>query len=348
MKEHDGAGLRLFGPIEAGGQAKQVDFVGRLARLLAALVDAETKPVSRDLLMEWVWDEEEKRLEPRLSELMCQLRRRFEIAGIEAKIVCEHGLCRLDVAASRVDVHEFDRLVAAGREAAAMGATEKAAEMLRQALELRRGEPLGALDGVLVQGYRMRLKKAYLNAQIAYAEILVGLNRHVEALPVLDELHRAEPRQQKVAELCMLARYRSGDRVRAAEVFPQVRRALVDVGMDVGKSLSDLHQRILEQDHTLDPTLSRIEQRSGHEMPDPGDTVKRTEKSYTTGDKLAFGEESIAAEFVVLGQPGSAAPASLPTPDALRAADQVVTGKKAGIGRGAVTTEYAIDNRPPR
>src|SRR3984885_9389643 len=65
-------------------------------------------------------------------------------------------------------------------------------------------------------------------------------------------LAAAEPLRERLAELLMLALYRSGQQASALEAYRQVRRHLVEqIGIEPGPGLRELNQRILRSDRML-------------------------------------------------------------------------------------------------
>ena len=126
---------------------------------------------------------------------------------------------------------------------------------LGEALGLWRGRPLADVpSGVLAAGAVPRLSEMRLEALEARVEADLHLGRHREVVAEVRALAAAEPLRERLAELLMLALYRSGQQASALEAYRQVRRHLVEqIGIEPGPGLRELNQRILRSDRTLLP-----------------------------------------------------------------------------------------------
>jgi hypothetical protein len=98
-----------------------------------------------------------------------------------------------------------------------------------------------------------RLSELRLAAAEARVEAELRLGRHAGIIGELRTLVAAEPLRERLAELLMLALYRSGQQAAALGVYRAARRALVEqVGIEPGPGLREMNQKILLSDPALE------------------------------------------------------------------------------------------------
>ena len=121
-------------------------------------------------------------------------------------------LLRVDPEA--LDLLEFQRLTREARSAPAA----RAAELRRQALELRRGPPLA---DVVFEGPARhevgQLSELHVATRIELLEAELELGHHSRLVGELEMLVAAHPYQERLRELLMLALYRSGRQAEALQ-----------------------------------------------------------------------------------------------------------------------------------
>lgn len=154
-----------------------------------------------------------------------------------------------------VDAHRFVHYVKMARQDVAAGRFAAADDLLRAAESLWRGQPLEDVDcGGTLTEWVAALGDAYRTARRLRIELGLLSGHHRE---VLDEL-RADLRasdwcREDVAELLMVALYRSQRRVEALNVYRTVREALAEEhGLDPCSGLQLLQQQILAGDPALE------------------------------------------------------------------------------------------------
>ena len=239
----------------------------KLRRVLALLVLNANSLVSVDQLCEELWEDR-----PPLSALttlqtyIYQLRRRLGLAGDQT------GVVRLDQSAAQpllvtrvggyelrldgresVDVHSFDVLVTRGRAELESGDFGRAADTLRGALGIWRGQALVDIGvGQRLSAWCTQLEQRRKGAmeQLFAAELELG-HHHV----VLDELAgavRMHPSHEGFAAQLMLALHRCGRRSEALDVFRSIRAHLIaELGLEPTGPLRQLHQAVLADDPKL-------------------------------------------------------------------------------------------------
>ncbi|MGY1761433.1 BTAD domain-containing putative transcriptional regulator [Geodermatophilus sp. SYSU D00779] len=156
-----------------------------------------------------------------------------------------------------LDLRRFQRLVREG--ARALGAApDRAAGMLREALDLWRGQPLAEFaDAPFARAEIPRLEQQRLEALEACLQADLALGRHAEVVGELEVLVARWPLHEGLHGLLMLSLYRSGRQAEALNSYQRLRRRLAaELGVDPGGALQQLHQKILRADPTLTPTTT--------------------------------------------------------------------------------------------
>jgi DNA-binding SARP family transcriptional activator/tetratricopeptide (TPR) repeat protein len=159
---------------------------------------------------------------------------------------------RLGAAASGevTDVQAAERLIKQARSAARP--VDRAAA-LRRALDLWRGEPLADVaPSEYVAGHAARLALMWTRARADLARARLELGDSADVVPDLTDLTTAEPYDEDLHGLLMMALYRSGRQAEALAVSRRLRETLADqLGIDPGEAIQSLETRILRQDPRL-------------------------------------------------------------------------------------------------
>jgi DNA-binding SARP family transcriptional activator/tetratricopeptide (TPR) repeat protein len=159
---------------------------------------------------------------------------------------------RLGAAASGevTDVQAAERLIKQARSAARP--VDRAAA-LRRALDLWRGEPLADVaPSEYVAGHAARLAMMWTRARADLARARLELGDSADVVPDLTDLTTAEPYDEDLHGLLMMALYRSGRQAEALAVSRRLRETLADqLGIDPGEAIQSLETRILRQDPRL-------------------------------------------------------------------------------------------------
>ena len=152
-----------------------------------------------------------------------------------------------------VDLLAFTRLCGDGSAALRSGAWERASQTLREALALWRGSPLADVPSRALRDEHVPvLESLRLQATEWRIDADLRLGRHEALVPELQALTWEHPLREGLRAELMLALYRSGRQAEALAVFQSVRRALVgELGVEPGRGLQELQQRILDADPGL-------------------------------------------------------------------------------------------------
>ena len=249
-----GPTLRILGSLELIGPAGPVRLGAAKERwLLAVLALHPGEAVSQDQLAEALWGEQPPRSAANaLQNYVLRLRRALQAAeGV--RIVTDPAGYRLQAPADVVDARLAERLVAEGREAVAGGDSAAAARLLGEALALWRGRALAEFaDQPFAQAEAARLEELREAAREDLADAELALGRHHEMVGELEAMVASHPLRERRWGQLLLARYRDGRQAEALEGFRVLRRTLrEELGVDPGRELQDLHDRILHHDPAL-------------------------------------------------------------------------------------------------
>jgi predicted ATPase/DNA-binding SARP family transcriptional activator len=147
-----------------------------------------------------------------------------------------------------VDAARFEAAVLAASELPVAGSVDP----LRAALALWRGPPYAGIDRPFVITEAARLEQVRLSALTRCLAGELERGRHREVESELRALAAEHPLDEAVAELVMLALYRSGQQAEALRVHSELRRRLAEeLGTDPGPAIARLHERMLRHHPAL-------------------------------------------------------------------------------------------------
>jgi DNA-binding SARP family transcriptional activator len=254
--------FRILGPLEVTDGDRPLEVRGHRQRaLLALLLLHANSVVPSEKLIDELWGETPPEsgataLQVRLSQLRKSLQAGNANGSHKSSLVVTQAPGYvLRITPERVDAHRFKQLVTKARAAAADLEPERAATMLREALDLWRGPALADLaHEPFAQGEIARLEELRLVALEERIQADLALGRHAEVVAEVEALVGAHPFRERPRAQLMLALYRSGRQTEALTVYRDARRALVEeLGIEPGPELRDLEQAILRQDSALTP-----------------------------------------------------------------------------------------------
>lgn len=151
-----------------------------------------------------------------------------------------------------IDASAFESLVQQGNQATRGGEAARAARLLGDALALWQGTPLAGVPGPYAEGQRVRLEELRATATEEKIAAELESGHYLDAVPELQVRLGTDPLRERVAELLMLALYRSGRRAEALSVFAATRRRLrEDLGIEPGLPLQTMQRQILRADSEL-------------------------------------------------------------------------------------------------
>ncbi|HUP70823.1 MAG TPA: BTAD domain-containing putative transcriptional regulator [Acidimicrobiales bacterium] len=247
--------FRVLGPLEAEGEAGLVALGGPKERAaLAMLVLRAGEVVSAEFLIDALWGDDPPRTAAKtLQTYIFRIRRSLAAVG-DGDVLATHGAgYRLCARHEDVDAARFERLLAAGRKAAARSDHDGALGCLDQALALWRGKPLAELSfSDVLSAESTRLSELHLGAVEQRVGVALAAGHHQELVGELRQRVSEHPLREALWESLMLALYRCGRQADALRTYQDYRALLIDeLGIEPGPGLKELERRILEQDPEL-------------------------------------------------------------------------------------------------
>jgi len=246
--------LRVLGPIELLGDEGPIRLPAKQRRLLAALAIHAGASRAGDLLIDDLWGSAappsaRSLLQVYVSQLRKALPRALAISTGGSGYA-------LELSADSCDAVRFEHLVDEGRETLVANPA-LAASIFQRALGLWRGDAYADFayeDFARAEVERLEeLRLACLEERFD-AELALG--RHSELLPELRALAPLHPYRERLQRQTMLALYRAGRQSDALDLYRSARGRLRDLGLEPGPDLRALEQRVLQQDPTLDISVS--------------------------------------------------------------------------------------------
>jgi len=247
----EAARVRLAGPLSVTIGPVRFDggrFPGRQGRIVfAALVLAATRPVERDRLAEIVWP---NALPPSwtrdLSVIISKLR---ALLGDDVSITTGAGRwyaltfrhnCQVDVVDACTSVEHAERLVAKGEMTSASQAASDAIDVLREPF-------LAGDDCPWVEDQRRDLQSSLIRAYVVRAESACETGS-AEGVGAAQAVVALAPYEESSYALLMRAHLATGDRVRAARTYEQLRSSLQEFGLSPSATSARLLRVALDAD----------------------------------------------------------------------------------------------------
>lgn len=274
-------------------------------------------PVSR--LIEELWDEGPPRLARKtVQTYMYQLRQRLRLPAAYARppvLETHPGGYTIRLEPQEMDLWVFQAAVALARREHERGDHARVAALLREALNLWRGEVLCDVDaGMMLAARIARIDEVRIGALELLFDAELTLGRHREVLGELTELTAQYPLHEEFTAQLMTAAHRAAQRATALEAFARLRTRLIDqLGIEPSQRLHRLQRDVLSQESAVvsppdppAPAISVAPRRIAHLPPDTEDFAGRTRE---LEHLLALGHPARAGMaprlVVILGMAGS-------------------------------------------
>jgi predicted ATPase/DNA-binding SARP family transcriptional activator len=247
----------VLGPVRAWRGDTELDLGSPQQRaVLAVLLLAEGRQVSLGALVDALWGQEPpKAAVGTVRTYVSRLRHCLATSaasGTDEMIESAGDGYALPLRSAVLDLNLFLGTVRDAQAAGHAGDAGRAAALLGDALGLWQGVPLAGIPGDYAESQRVRLSELQMAAIEDRLALDVELGGHVAAATELQNLLASHPMRERLAELLMLALYRSGRQADALAVYGGTRRLLSEeLGIDPGPALGEMHQRILQTDESL-------------------------------------------------------------------------------------------------
>ena len=255
--------IAVLGPLEVrGNDGPPVTVPGAKERLLlAALAAGSPGVVSTDSLVETLWNgappaSARKSLQAHVVRLRSSLEPDRPKGSTGRYVVRRGAGYALAVDRDTIDAVHLGELAARGHAELVSGRPEQAADTLRRAVELWRGEPYADWpEAPFAETERRRLAEVRAGAQAGLLEAQLQLGRSADVVPELERLVALEPLREDWWRLLLLALYRAGRQGDALAAGRRVRALLAEeLGAEPGRALREMEAAILAQD----PALERV------------------------------------------------------------------------------------------
>jgi DNA-binding SARP family transcriptional activator len=249
--------FRILGPLEVASDDRVLALGrGRQRALLAILLLRANQVVPTERLIDDLWAGEPPPTAAKMVQIsVAELRRALG----QDVLRTEWPGYALAIGEGELDLDRFERLLAAARESDA----REAAALLREALTLWRGAPLGEFSyEPWAQTEIARLEELRLAALEERFEADLALGRASEIVGELEGVARQHPFRDRLSAQLMLALYRGGRQAEALEHYRARREALLDeLGLEPSQQLQRLERAILNQDPALELSPERTLER---------------------------------------------------------------------------------------
>lgn len=284
----------------------------RQRALLAALLLCRGGTATAPALVDALWGyEPPQKAKAALSAYVSRLRKALgEDAGA---LVSESGGYALRLSGTEpfdLDLNHAKWYADEAEKARASGDRARARDLLNAALDLWDGESLSGLPGPYAVAQRDRLEEWRCTLLEARLALDLELGRHAEAVSELTALTAAHPLRERLRELLMLALYRSGRQAESLAVYADCRRLLAhELGLDPGRALQDLQQRILAADVDLELSTGAAEDDDfampavirPSQLPATADVVGRAAVAAELSEQLAAPDGGVMPVVAVAG-----------------------------------------------
>lgn len=336
----------LLGPLLVHDGTQERAVGGHKVRvLLAALLLAANRTVSKDALKEALWGARPPATaDASLFNHLTRLRRQLAFLGDEPQRITAvpHGY-RLHVADGEFDVEVFQGQVDAARAAHLRQDWAEAAERSAAALALWRGGPLADLpefaDAEPQLPVVRQLAEARLQALEWGFDAQLALGRRPELIGRLTALAAEHPLREAFHRQLMLALHGAHRQAEALEVYARLRATLAEeLGVDPSAAVRAAYQEVLAQevpsaDAPADAMLA-VPAPAPAEPPAP---AFRPLHQLPADAGLFTGRDAEVARLTALLRPGAAPGGEAPG----RAPRPVVVSGMGGVGKTALTVHVA-------
>ena len=306
--------------------------------MVALLLDAG-QVMSVSQLIDFVWDVEPPATAAhQVRKAVARLRQLIPRGG--EVILTEGPGYRVELSVEQLDLKIFLDLLEKAGKATFRQSWEEAATHLQEAVALRRGAVLAGSGGQAIQAADVALWERYLDAVEQLTDLRLRRGESRELVGELREHVAASPLREKLRSQLMLALYRCGRQAHALNEYQQFSRLLAEeLGIDPGRELSTLYERILRNDPTLgvpEPEKTPAVGGPAHAVTKPAQATPLRTLPYDLADFIGRDTE-LATLQGILGRPVGQGPRV------------VAIDGMGGVGKTSLAVRFAYlvaDNYP--
>lgn len=247
----------ILGPVEAVAPGSDAPGLApRHRAVLAYLLLHAGVAISTDRLIDAMWGP----LPPdsaraQIQTTIAAIRRMLRASEADGMLATRPAGYVITPEPGQLDLDQFTSLTAGA--AAVSDDPGDAADQMRGALALWRGEPLADITAHYVQSARARLNGQMLTAVERLAELELARGRHDDLIDELSVHAAANPLRERLCCQLMLALHRAGRQTDALDVARTFRATLADQqGLDPGHAFGKLEQDILRDAPDLRPPVT--------------------------------------------------------------------------------------------
>jgi DNA-binding SARP family transcriptional activator/Tfp pilus assembly protein PilF len=245
----------ILGPVEVSAPGQRVPPAApRHRAVLAYLLLHAGTVVSADRLIGAIWGQTPPdTARAQIHATVTVIRRVLRAAGAGQALGNRAGGYVLLLEPGQLDLDEFTSQINSAQARAAAGDQQAAADQVRAALALWRGQPLEDVNADYVADARARLDGRRLTAVERLADLELSLGRHEDIVEELAAEVAAHPLRERLSSQLMLALHRAGRQADALAVARAFRAALAEQqGLDPSRAFDAVEQSILRDDPRLD------------------------------------------------------------------------------------------------
>ncbi|SEH00933.1 DNA-binding transcriptional activator of the SARP family [Nonomuraea solani] len=322
------ATFHILGPVRVcRPDGQQIRLTGMQRAVLAGLLLHVNAPVSRERLVEGLWEGPPPSAVANLQTYIAQLRKALPP---ETRLLTRGKAYLLEARAEEVDLLEFEQATRSARGAAEEGDLRTAVDRFERALAMWRGAPA---EGTTLAGPMIarvaELEERLAAVRLDWAEAKLALGRPGEVpAEVIEDLGlfvADQPLRERAWRLLMLAHARAGQRDKALETFQRARSVLADqLGLEPGEELQRTQAAVLAG--TL-PASEPAPWSAGCRLPADIRHFTGREDELATLDGILQAEPSRAATTCVISGTGGVGKTSLAVHWAYRVRDRFPDGQ---------------------
>lgn len=260
-----GIEFKILGPPELWVGRENIAVSPRLWSVLVGLLVVPAVPVPPDILIERLWGEEPPlRANATIRSYIWRIDQILSRVQSDSPQVSRraHGYS-LEIDPQTVDLHRFRSLKRMADALAESGEIRRAAELLREAAAISRGQAFAGLSGDWIARQRGIIEEEQRAAALRRIDLELMLGRHAELLAELGELAEEHPLDEDIAAHRMIALFRTGRQADALRAYRETYARLDDEGIEPSSELTRLQERILRHDTEL--AITPAYRRAGHE-----------------------------------------------------------------------------------